>query len=335
LLRPSPNAVAAPERDDFHFASPPSAPSTDLSDREPETDEVLTGLPWWGARGTLYVALLLAVSALTWAALCRVDVVVSGRGTVIPEGRALPIRAETAGRIAYVLIHEGERVRAGQVIVQLDRTALLKRRAALEQERRALAAQIEQERSVDGSYTGAQEVTGYLARLERDAASLEDDLRRTEIIAPTAGIVTRMDPRAAGTTLSDGDTVAEIAPDNAPLVIEANVPNKDIGLVAAGQSVKIKLDAFPFYDYGTVPGRVVSVSPDAVRVDARTGGMYRVVVALDRSELGRQRPGDTSDIVLRPGLDATAEIVTERRSILSYLLSPARRLRGEAGSVGA
>ncbi|HEV2765675.1 MAG TPA: HlyD family efflux transporter periplasmic adaptor subunit, partial [Pyrinomonadaceae bacterium] len=104
----------------------------------------------------------------------------------------------------------------------------------------------------------------------------------------------------------------------------ARVPNKDIALVEPGLPVKLKLDAFPFQDYGTLEGRVTYVSPDAQQ-DDELGSVYRVHIAPAQTHVSARG----KDITLRPGLNATADIITERKSVLSLLLEPFRKLKGE------
>jgi len=104
------------------------------------------------------------------------------------------------------------------------------------------------------------------------------------------------------------------------------VLNKDIGFVRAGQPAAIKLEAFPFTRYGTVPGRIESVSSDAVE-DEKQGLIYTVRVRLGRETLLR----DASMVPLSAGMAVTADLKTGRRSILSYLISPIDEARREAG----
>lgn len=117
-----------------------------------------------------------------------------------------------------------------------------------------------------------------------------------------------------------------VVPLNGTLEVEAMIANKDIGHVRVGQEVAIKLEAFSFTDYGTVPGHLVQISPDAIQ-DEKQGLIYQALIRLDRSTIdvdGRPMP-------LAPGLAATADIHTGSRRIISYLLSPLSRRAQEAG----
>ena len=102
--------------------------------------------------------------------------------------------------------------------------------------------------------------------------------------------------------------------------------NKDAGFIRSGQDVAVKLEAFPFTRYGTVLGRIETISSDAVD-DKKLGPVYVARITLLRSTIDR---GDTV-VPLGPGESVTADIRTGRRSLLNYLLSPINETRLEAG----
>ncbi|MBM4127312.1 MAG: HlyD family secretion protein [Nitrospira sp.] len=99
--------------------------------------------------------------------------------------------------------------------------------------------------------------------------------------------------------------------------VDAQVENKDVGFVQEGQSVEIKIETFPFTLYGTVPGTVLTVSPDAVPIE-KVGLVYPTRVSMDRSTI--QVEG--KPVNLSPGMAVTVEIKTGQRRVIEYLLSP-------------
>ena len=143
--------------------------------------------------------------------------------------------------------------------------------------------------------------------------------------APTNGIVGQLSLHTEGGVVEAAKPIMTVVPSGDMLVAEVKLLNRDAGFVTPGQKVSVKLDAFPFSRYGSVPGHVVSVSPDAVD-DDKLGPVYVVRVALDRTNVDR----DGHLVPLAPGMTATADIVTGRRSFLSYLTSPIEEARGSA-----
>ena len=93
-----------------------------------------------------------------------------------------------------------------------------------------------------------------------------------------------------------------------------------------GQQAAVKLEAFPFTRYGSVPGRVRSISRDAVQ-DKELGLVYTATIILDRSTIDT----DGRRMTLSPGLAATVDVRTGSRRIISYLLSPLQSSIAQAG----
>lgn len=162
-------------------------------------------------------------------------------------------------------------------------------------------------------------------------------LRREELIkakqrsslqllaSPVDGTVAQLAIHTVGGVVEAAKPVMMIVPSSGAVVAEVKVLNKDIGFVRTGQSVAVKIEAFPFTRYGTVPGRMISVGSDAVD-DDKLGLVYTARVELSRATIDR----DGEQSLLTPGMSATADIRIGRRTIGSYLMSPVTQTRLEA-----
>jgi hemolysin D len=153
-------------------------------------------------------------------------------------------------------------------------------------------------------------------------AAAQAKLKQRLVYAPAAGTVLSLTVRQSGEVVQPGQAIAEIAPRNQPLVLSAQIPSRDAGFIQPGMPVNIKLDAFPYQDYGIVPGTVLTLSPDS-KATAAGEQVYRVEVQLRQSEI--QAKGQA--IAFRAGQTATAEIVTRQRRIADILLDPVKKLR--------
>lgn len=151
-------------------------------------------------------------------------------------------------------------------------------------------------------------------------------LKAHRLIAPVDGTVQQLAVHTIGGVATPAQTLLVVVPDGAPLEVEALIANKDGGFVMPGQSAEIKLDAFPFTRYGTVPGVVESLSRDSVP-DERLGLVYKARVRLARDHLLH----DGRPLALGPGLATTVEIRTGSRRVLDFVLSPLRQHLQEAG----
>ena len=140
--------------------------------------------------------------------------------------------------------------------------------------------------------------------------------------APVDGIVSSLGVRNPGEVVQPGQTIAEVAPETAPLVLSASLPNQEAAFVKPGMPVQIKLEAYPYQDYGVVPGTVVSISPDT-KQDRQLGAVYQVEVALDSNFVKAKR----QNIKFKAGQTASADIIIRHRRIADILLSPIKQLQ--------
>lgn len=163
-----------------------------------------------------------------------------------------------------------------------------------------------------------------LRREELVKAERRSSLQR--LVAPVDGTVAQLAIHTEGGVVEAAKPIMAVVPSSGQLVAEVKLLNSDIGFVQQGQEVAVKLDAFPFTRHGTIKGKVLSISSDAV-VDEKLGPVYITRIALSKTKVDR---GDRVVPIL-PGMVATADIKTGRRSFMSYLVSPIDQARLEAG----
>ena len=146
-------------------------------------------------------------------------------------------------------------------------------------------------------------------------AGQKADLQR--LTSPIDGVVQQLSVHTIGGVVTPAQQLLVIVPHDHPVEVEAQVENKDVGFVREGQPVEIKVETFLFTLYGTIPGKVLSVSDDAASIE-KVGLVYPTRVSMDRSTVmveGKQ-------VNLSPGMAVTVEIKTGKRRIIEYLLSP-------------
>lgn len=161
-----------------------------------------------------------------------------------------------------------------------------------------------------------------LAAKRQQLPALSDRLDRTTIRSPMSGKVNRVLVTTVGGSVAAGAPIAEIVPSDDTLYVEVLVRPSDIGNVRLGQRAKVEITAYTSAVFGTLEGRVTSIAPDAV-VNERTGESFYTAevqtLATLRDQMGRR-------LAIGPGMVANASLLGERRSILSYLLTPITRL---------
>jgi hemolysin D len=178
--------------------------------------------------------------------------------------------------------------------------------------------------------------TQQLVKARQELAEASETLNKasrmkelTEMTAPVAGTVLQVADRSEGSVLKEAETLLTLVPDGANLFVEANVPSRDVSYLRVGDTVRVKLEAYPFQQFGTLNGELKVISADSIPLkqdDAQSQRVYRVDVRLTDpiADLAQRR------IRVRPGLVSTAEIKTGKRSIMSYILDPVLRTTDES-----
>jgi hemolysin D len=171
-----------------------------------------------------------------------------------------------------------------------------------------------------------------MAEAEDKGSIASEEIRKTarrrqyqELRSPIDGVVQQLAVNTIGGVVQPAQPLLVIVPVDSAVQVEARILNKDIGFIHEGQRVRVKLEAFPFTDYGLIEGVVDTVSRDAIE-DEKHGLIYAVRIRLNTRTIriaGRdQRIG--------PGLAVQAEIMTGERRIIQYLLSPIMKTVDEA-----
>jgi hemolysin D len=173
-------------------------------------------------------------------------------------------------------------------------------------------------------------------------------LARTRLTAPIDGTVQQLAVTTVGQVVTTGQQLMILVPSEGALNVEVYMGNSDIGFVKLGQDAAIKVDALPFTRYGTLHGRVIRIATDAVdeqdarRVQANATslanaantnpppGQQNFVFAVTLSLDERAIAVDNAIVRLTPGMTVTAEVKTESRRVIDYILSPLAKIASEA-----
>lgn len=162
---------------------------------------------------------------------------------------------------------------------------------------------------------------------ERAMPALAGKVDRTIVRAPRDGRVNRILKATVGGSVGAGEPLIEIVPEGDALVVEAMVRPQDIAAIRIGQKANVKITAYDSAVYGGLPGTIAMIAPDAI-VNERTGeSVYLVRVHTSKAALtgpdGRRLP-------IGAGMVAEVNLLGEKRSILSYLLTPITRIADTA-----
>jgi multidrug resistance efflux pump len=156
-----------------------------------------------------------------------------------------------------------------------------------------------------------------IASVEADLQRVEEARKQETLVSPVNGTVQAIAVSTIGAVVTPAQAVITIVPEGTNLIIEAALPNKDIGFVHVGQTAAIKFDTFSFQKYGTVRGEIIQVSPDAI-ADEQRGLVYKIKVSLSKDSINVEG----EDVLISPGMEGTVEVVTGRRRVIEFFLEP-------------
>jgi membrane fusion protein, adhesin transport system len=169
------------------------------------------------------------------------------------------------------------------------------------------------------------EAKSQLAKLDETLPALEDRVSRTEVRAPAKGIIKLILNKTPGGVVQPGSPLAELVPVEESLLIEAKIKPSDIAFVSVGHPAVVKLAAYDYSIYGGLEGRVEYVSGDSMQ--PQQGDPYFLIHVRTHANAIAFR-GKTLAVI--PGMTATADVLTGRKTILEYLLKPVNKARERA-----
>lgn len=157
----------------------------------------------------------------------------------------------------------------------------------------------------------ALELAATLAGNRSRMAMAETQASLASVTTPVAGTVAELKVTSTGEVIALGGLVATIVPEGVPLVVEVAVPNRDVAFVRPGIEGRVKVDAYPFQEFGTVPARVRTVLPGM-----GTDSSFTVQLQLLESTIGARG----EKLPLFPGLTVHVDMLTARRRLIDVLL---------------
>ena len=180
-----------------------------------------------------------------------------------------------------------------------------------------------------------QDTRTELAKLEDDLSNSrykrdekENILKHTDLSSPMDGVIKLVRVSTVGGVLKPGDELMQISPVEDELLIEIKVNPADVGALKPSLPTTLRFDAFDSSIYGNVQGTLRYISPDTL-TEQGAGGQsqiyYRALVALDWAATQKHSSGRIQAKDIKPGMTATADVLTGKRSVLTYLIKPISR----------
>jgi len=202
--------------------------------------------------------------------------------------------------------------------------------AAREQQGRAIAAVSEaMNQANEASFSFRQEALNERSQVQQKIAVNEESLRGArgmELRSPVDGVVNDLQVNTIGGFVQPGEKVMEVVPMGEKLLVETRVKPSDIAFIKVGDKALVKVTAYDFSTYGGLDGKVVQVSADSIYDEVEREAYFIVLVETQKAFLekaGRRLP-------ITPGMMTDTQIITGRKSVLTYLLKPVLKARSDA-----
>ncbi len=162
-------------------------------------------------------------------------------------------------------------------------------------------------------------VMARLSALQESSLGLSDRVKLTSVRSPVQGTVKRLFFKTVGGVVTPGKEVVEVVPLGDSLLLEARIQPQDIAFLRPNQEALVKFTAYDFVVYGGLPAVVEYIGADTV-MDEEGNPFYVVRVRTRESSLGEDKP-------IIPGMVASVDILTGKKTILAYLLKPVLRAK--------
>lgn len=263
---------------------------------------------------------------------------IAQRQQELSEAQARVSAAEQSYRMSTRELQATEPLLASGAVSEIEILRLQRDQAAADGERLQAAARVRQVKAsiqeaesrlleVESSMRNQwraelSDASSQLNSLNKSVAGLADKVKLSEIRSPVNGTVQRVLMNTIGGVVQPGNAVVEIVPTDDRLLVEAKIAPKDIAFLRPGLPATIKLHAYDFAIYGGLSATIVHISADTITDDR--GNTFYLVRALTTEK------DSTQHLSVIPGMTAQLDIMTGKKTILSYLLKPLLRAKANA-----
>lgn len=212
--------------------------------------------------------------------------------------------------------HSGKRNRARLAIPRLQ--------AAIAESRSQMDVRVADERAEALAELNA--ATAELAELSSGLPAAQNRVERTMVRSPVRGVVNRLLLTTLGGVAKPGEALAQVVPLDDTLLVEALIRPENIAFLRPGQPARVRLTAYNYTRYGSLEAELVNIGADAIEMPKSGELRYRVQVRTR----GALVDADNKPLPVIPGMIAEVDILTGKRSVLSYLIEPIIRVKSKA-----
>jgi hemolysin D len=288
-----------------------------------ETEEVLLKQSPFLARSITWTLVGGTAFGLVWLGLAKTEEIVISQGKLEPISKVIDVQMPIGGIIKQLNIEEGQLVKKGDLLINLDTDITEKRvengEKLLEINNEILGKlQLLLDEGAISQLQYFEQITK-INEIETSLLEQKVNLKYHKILSPIDGKIFELKPKGEGFVARSSEPILKIVPQDS-LVAKVEINSNKIGFVSLGKKVDISIDSFPASDFGVIEGVLETISSDALPPDPsqNKGYRYKANIKLSTQYLELKNGQKLS---LQPGMSLTANIKLRKVSYLQLILS--------------
>ena len=288
--------------------------------------------PFW-SRVLLFAISGSILFGFIYACIARIDEVVMAKGELQAFGAERPIKANISGLVSEISVKEGDFVKKGQLLLKFDTRVLTIQQVSLNDKLKSLKRtyQIESkinqrlsELALEGAISTLdalrqenklQEIEASIAQVEARIKELNVEIAKIHLRAPLDGRVFNLIPASTGYAASIGETLLKIVPQG-DLEAKIFISNSDIGFVSPSMKAKVRVDAYPFTQFGSIDGKIRSIGDEVLQANSTFPfSRFPAYISLDNQYLEKEG----IKYKVRSGQSVSVNIIVRDKPIISII----------------
>ena len=268
-----------------------------------------------------------------YACLARIDEVVIAKGELQALGAERPIRAPLSGIINEIYIKEGDLVNKNSKLLRFDNNVLLARKEGLKVKLEELESSIKAEEEILKELNilanaGGIQKLQYLQQknkvselgfakkqIEAEIKEINFDENKTLLVSPVKGKVFNLISVSQGFAANQGETLLKIVP-SGDTEAKIFLKNSDIGFVRTNMKANVRVDAYPFTQFGSINGILKSIGDEVIRSNEQNqNSLFPAYVSLEKQYLEK----NNQKYFVRSGQSVSVNLIVRDRRIISLL----------------
>ena len=268
-----------------------------------------------------------------YSSVVRIDEVVTAIGELQAEGAERPINSPVSGTINTINVNEGQRVKNGEILIKLDSSIYQTQLKGLRSEVENLEESLKISKNVLDIYEtlveeGAISKVDYLdkkiavqnikLKINQSNSKIKEIKaidNMTKLLSPVDGVVFNLIPSSKGYSVKEGEVLLKIVPDG-DLEAKVFLINKDVGFLVPNMEAEIRVDAFPFTQFGSIKGKLKSIGEEVLAADLQNPqSRFPAIVSLDKQYLNLNK----KKYEIKSGQSVSVNFIVRKKRLITLL----------------